>query len=409
MATQAMTVANDQTLTQMIDGAQRRLVFLAPGVSRPVALTIANCFKRLPHERITVILDVDPEVCRLGYGKIDAMEMLEKAISEQGGMLLRQPGVRIGLVIADGQTMVFAPTPELIEAAPKSAQFKPNAIRIGNVPPADIERDLGLGPEGELEQRIGLDPATRATIKQAKDDLKANPPQQFNIARKVRVFNAQFEFVELSLRGAAIDRKSVQLPAALLGLSELKSSLHTRLNLVDEENTRTGERLQKMKAWIVKTFLTHIPGYGFVVLRKDKDRLIMAVQKLERCARKGQKRIWREVQQQLDRKRKALTVALLPLVERNASTWQNLLVPPGPRKFLEQELERVIGRSAELVKDIEVRLIFKAVTYESLIDPKFIDLIRANLPGLQQLHEEFDAAAGQRPIDNPKPPEMTPR
>jgi chaperonin cofactor prefoldin len=216
----------------------------------------------------------------------------------------------------------------------------------------------------------------------------------------VRVFNAQFDFVELSMRGAAIDRKSVHLPARLLGLTEMQNALQTRLHLVEDQNTRTGQRLQKMKAWIIKTFLKHIPGYGFIVLRTNKERLMMAVDQLERCARKAQRRIWREVQAELDRKRKALVETLLPLYERSTGM-RPWLLPDGMKKYLDAELGKIIGRSADLVKDVEVRLVFKAVTYESLVDPKFIHLVRANVPELQHLHEEFDAATAKPLFENP--------
>jgi hypothetical protein len=44
---------------------------------------------------------------------------------------------------------------------------------------------------------------------------------------------------------------------------------------------------------------------------------------------------------------------------------------------------------------MKVTVIFKDVTYESLSDPRFIEVAREALPGLQGLHEEYLAAKGR--------------
>jgi len=61
------TVASDDTLISMISAARERLVVVAPGLSRDVAAALADRINKDggPPE-ISVTLDVDPEVCRLG-------------------------------------------------------------------------------------------------------------------------------------------------------------------------------------------------------------------------------------------------------------------------------------------------------------------------------------------------------
>lgn len=41
---------------------------------------------------------------------------------------------------------------------------------------------------------------------------------------------------------------------------------------------------------------------------------------------------------------------------------------------------------------MEVQVIFKAITYEMLNDPKFIQAIHKAIPTLQITHDEFEAA-----------------
>jgi hypothetical protein len=49
-----------------IEGAQKRVVFLAPGIDEATAKAVQAAWQRLGPEAVTVILDVDAEVVRLG-------------------------------------------------------------------------------------------------------------------------------------------------------------------------------------------------------------------------------------------------------------------------------------------------------------------------------------------------------
>src|SRR5436309_1632414 len=94
----AMTVASDEALTALVRRARRSLVVLAPGLTKAVAEAVAERWRILGPDAVSVILDVDAEVCRLGYGEIEALQLLERTASCLGGVLQRQPGIRIGLL-----------------------------------------------------------------------------------------------------------------------------------------------------------------------------------------------------------------------------------------------------------------------------------------------------------------------
>ena len=162
----------------LLGSAQRRWLYMAPGVTIPIAEAVDSAWKRMGPASGSVILDVDPEVYRLGYGTVEVA-------SHHGTLICRhQEGVRIGLLISDDHTLIFSPTPLLIETG-SSRVDHPNAIELVSVPEA-VARDVGLGPQGAEEQLVGLDSATAAEIEQTQEDLTKNPPVKFDIARKVR-------------------------------------------------------------------------------------------------------------------------------------------------------------------------------------------------------------------------------
>ncbi|MQA90533.1 MAG: hypothetical protein GEU90_09900 [Gemmatimonas sp.] len=119
------------------------------------------------------------------------MKRLREAL---GAHLSHQPGVRIGLVIADNRTIIFSPTPFLIEAGSDSAE-RPNAIELTEIL-LPLLRDTGLGPAGISDRSLGLDPVDIHRIAEVEQDLKVAPPAKFPLARRIRVFTRYIQFVE---------------------------------------------------------------------------------------------------------------------------------------------------------------------------------------------------------------------
>ncbi|MCB1212436.1 MAG: hypothetical protein KDK97_24140, partial [Verrucomicrobiales bacterium] len=108
----------DELLMSAIGPARERVVFIAPGIWPELARALAAAWQRLGVGQVTVILDVNAEACRFGYGSLEGLEILQKAASSLGESVANEPGVRICVVIADDQTFVFSPTPRLLEPSP---------------------------------------------------------------------------------------------------------------------------------------------------------------------------------------------------------------------------------------------------------------------------------------------------
>ena len=137
----------------------------------------------------------------------------------RGLALQTQEGVRIGLVVADSEILIYSPTPKLIEAGSQSEE-KPNAIRITENAAEELAVACGAVVEAlPSVQEVGLDVASEQIIEATKADLKENPPRQFDLARLERVFNYKLEFVEFSIAHYKLNTRSVPLSAELLGLA----------------------------------------------------------------------------------------------------------------------------------------------------------------------------------------------
>jgi hypothetical protein len=379
--------------------ATRRLVVIAPGLSEIVAKALAEMWRALGPKSVQVVLDSDPEVCRLGLGDVTALEILRSTAEELGTSIQQQRGLRVGVIITDETTTIFSPTPLLVEAGGRPGE-RQNAIRLE----ASNTSSNGNEPESSRAQmNLEATPISQADVQRTIDDLKANPPVKFDLAQKVRVFNAQIEFVDFEVRGAALSRKTVPIPSDLMGFAKdpkVQKLLRSSFQLVEKDAELSGESVTKLRKAIAQRYLKVLPNYGTVVLRRDKARLERAVKGLRWYIRGFARRQKENLQAAIDKNREVVVSTLLPSVIKSPpKRWRwslgNTSNEGAIRGLLDAELARAFGSADDVFQDMKVSLIFKGVTYECLSDPEFIEVASKNIPYLKFLHDEFDAAKAQ--------------
>jgi hypothetical protein len=220
-------------------------VFVAPAVSKTVAAALGECFRRAGSVSITVVLDPDEDGYRLGFGDREGLQQLQKLAGDNHIGLRSQPGLRIGLLLADDDVLVWSPTPKAVES--QRTGHQPNGLDLGsavpttrgtvsvnNDPPdrpedssasvrdgslADVIRDAVAADDSDVlldQAEIGREPFTPEQVAVTIEALKQNPPAPFDLARKTRVFSTKFQFVEFELRGAAWTKREIKLSSLLL-------------------------------------------------------------------------------------------------------------------------------------------------------------------------------------------------
>ncbi|OQZ00305.1 MAG: hypothetical protein B6D41_00170 [Chloroflexi bacterium UTCFX4] len=403
MQSSSFTSINDDSLIRLIQSATQRLIIVTPGLSLSVARAIQERWRMLGASSVKITLDIDPEVSRLGYGTLEGLELLQATAAELKTLITHQPGIRVGVIIVDDKTIIYAPTPLLIEAGTTQSEH-PNAVTLFSAP-LNILEDLGQSESGVQSQTIGLDTVTPKQIEQVKNDLHKNPPVKFDIARIVRVFSTQFEFVEFELKGGRLQQKRVPISSDLMGLArddKTKRLLKSSFRLVDETGPFSANSVSKLKEYITKRYLISLQGYGSVILRSNKDDFEVAVKTLRKWVMRFQRQTRSKLENEIKANRDTLANALWPSVRDNwPSRWQKYLGKQPKeqdiRRMLDEELSNVFGSAQDILEEIEVKLLYKGVTYELLNDPKFIKVARQKIQHLKTLHEEYDAARTAKP------------
>lgn len=419
----SIATVDDKLLVELIGRAKRRVLLVSPGVSLLVAQALCNAWRTLPATAVSIVLDVDPEVCRLGYGTESALTLLQQTASAVGQTLCHEPGVRIALLVADDRTVIFSPTPLLIEAQPAvnlhddpslfeleevyPAPPKPNAIFLGEPPPS-LASDLGLTASGAATRTVGLDSVSPSKVSELKADLAKNPPLAFNVSRYERVFNAQIEFVELSVVGCSVSKHTVALPPYLMGLDDdEKTRRHLRNSFkvigegdtVDEAGTLSEQAIHKKRKEICETYLRPLKGYGVAILRTNRTAFESDVEGLRKLVEAFAGGLKAKLEKIIQLNVSMLVDTLLPAVMKNVPRHWTATLGKSPdaqacRRQLTTELCSIVGNAEDLVSAMKVSVIFKGVTYQNLTEKDFIEIAKEQFPNLRLL-DEYDAVRGE--------------
>ena len=343
----------------------------------------------------------------MGLGDLAALQLLQKTAEQIGSEIHQQQGLRVGVIVSDETTTVYSPTARLIEAGGLPGE-RLNGLRFD----ASI-LEHGAGNTGSELKGINIHPESLKStdVLNTAQDLDANPPMKFDVARRVRVFNARFEFVEFELHGLSLARKRVPIPSDLMGLArDLKAQklLRSSFQLIDGDSGVSGVRVTSLKQFIVKRYLINLPGYGTVILRSNKEGFEVAVKALERYVLRFQQRLKKKLQEAIDTNREVLIRALLPSVAQNPPARWKRFLGEHPRDLevehaLRSELADAFGNSDGVFQDMNVKAIFKGVTYELLSDPHFMRIASHAIPILDTLHDEFEAAKAEKQGKDPTP------
>jgi hypothetical protein len=407
-------VLDGGAIAAKIRHAGRRVLLCAPGFDDRVGTALIEAHRRLPEGSIEVIVDGSDQSARLGYGYFDAV----KQVSDAGVPIRVEPGLRLGLLVVDGEGWTFTSPPLLVDAT-MEGPATPNAMvllaqqvtaAVTALVPSPAENATPVtSPQPELGQHI----ATPDKIEQIHSALVADPPQRFDVARKVTVFNAFVEFVELELLGTQLGRQRVPIPPALLLAVSDKATrdwLTTSFQLIGDD-TALGKQAKELRRRIEEIRKEHtraVGTFGSIGLRANRARLEQAIETFRKEIDAFRDEARRRLQKEIDQSRKQLVDSVLPGISKSPpeALLSSIVGKPTVdqlRRWIEQQLDRAFPPLDRLVTEMQVKVAFKGVTYETLNDPAFQAAVRKAYPlvDFDKPCKEFPAARGDSQPDLP--------
>lgn len=411
-------------IAKLIRSTQQAVCYAAPGIQLDLAQAMVETAGRLGKEMLTVSLDFDDRVMRMGYGDIGAVTLLLDA----GISVNSSPGLRTALVVVDNEGYVFTPTALYLEAD-RSDGAASNAMRmsgdqvaqaLARLSPAAKAIAVAQAKTPEAKQQIEAltvdvvsAPITASNLAEVKTSLKEVPPVRFDLARQVRVFEPYLQYVELSLSGAAIQRHRLAIPPSIQklgGSKDLENRLRTTFELIEKGSKLSSKPLEDALNEIRKNFTPSLgKDHGRVVLKAAKPHLVERLTEFRTKLEAHQKAVEADLQKHLDTSREQIVAYYQPRVieaKPDALLGQSLngeISEAAASRWLSGELDKVFPSAESLIQEMKLDERYKDVTFETLNRKDFLESVKDAFPNVDwdKAYSEFKAA-GQSESDAPK-------
>jgi hypothetical protein len=171
-------VIDDDFVCRQIGTAQRRLMLMTPAVSLAIAQALVDRFDDLGRLSMTIILDPDADVYRLGYGEPAGLALLQEQANIHLVTLREQRYLRLAVLVADDDIVVWSPIPKSVDPASReiSAQ-QVNGIAISSDTKARLLDAVAIDDGDRLpsEAEIGNGALLPEKINAALVSLKKEP------------------------------------------------------------------------------------------------------------------------------------------------------------------------------------------------------------------------------------------
>ncbi len=382
-----------------IGRAVQNVCYAAPGILKEPAEALAECARKIGPEMITVCLDFDERVMRMGYGTLDAVEVLRDA----GVEVRTVAGLRTGLVVIDDTGYIFTPNALYLEAD-KRSDTALNAMRLSEEQVKEALARLSPGAKAiavamartdEERERI-REQAVEMPSEKVEDANFANvqkrlaeaPPANFDVARQVRVYSAYVQYVEIKLTGAAIQRHRFAIPPSIQklgGSEELKDRLKTTFDLIERDGKLSSKELEDNLDEIRRNFTPSLGKvHGRVVLNAAKPHLEEKLKEFRGKLKAHQETVEKELQGKLDESRKQIIDYYVSKVIEDPPDGMRGQFPEigeeEVRKWLDWELEPKFPKAENLLEKMQLDVNYKDVTFETLNREEFIGAIKKAFP-----------------------------
>ena len=289
------------------------------------------------------------------------------------GVKIRQHnGLRLGLLICDDSAWAFTPIPLCVEEETKE-DGPPNAVKLlpdqMDLLVSAVCRDQSVADE---EKSLGKEILKDSEANLVASQLKIAPPLQFNVFRQVLVFLPYFQYVELSLQGCSVNRRSVRIPPDILGTApdnEIARRLRTTFNLIDKKSEISGEDLQKDLKRIREKYLKPLgKPLGNVILRTKRKEFDEEIEefkiKLKEHQEKVKETLKKEIEKSIDEMAKAFAENI-----KNNPPWTLVGGIQGTKPTLQEaenwlrhKLREAFPKADKLITKMELTCFFRDVT-----------------------------------------------
>jgi len=252
---------SEEKIISLIKEARRRLAVISPALSIGVAEAIRDKAREDILEIISVIVDLDANVYRMGFGDESSLDLLKEFLENGRVNIGKKKGLRVGVIVSDDKVLFYAPTAKMVEPDPISENgtslmngFMMTDDLFCNQPQSEkktspistvIINEVEGNPETGEAPTIGVEEIKEEDIQQEQKSLKEIPPKTFDIQRRIDIYTSKLTYVEFTISFEKYSVKKINIPNSITIVKDKK----------------VGERLSSQLAMFqeMRDFHTSIP------------------------------------------------------------------------------------------------------------------------------------------------------
>ncbi len=376
----------EEYLISKINTAKTRVAFIGTGFNSNVADAVVK--KRNLVENI--IFDNNSDVYRIGYGYAESLKILRDA----GIQMQETHNIRINVLVADDEALIYSPTPLIVEN-PVKESF-PNGIIIDydavaglfnvvEIANKQFAKEKGLTDSQSDTQKLVVTTLTDTSISQTLQIIKENPPK-LDLHRKLNVYNARIKFIEIQLSGFNIKQHKVKIPSDLLlvakddeNVQKQLSATYNLFNTFDKESNlvKRTKKIQDSVKRLREKYTLNLTGYGAMCFVSKIPEIEREIQEIQNEIELTKKDLARKINLEIDNSKKALSKALVPVVQNNPpqALRDNLfdskkITVKVARSFVENQLDKAFITGNSYLADMKLEVRYKDLTLNTLENPE---------------------------------------
>lgn len=376
----------EEYLISKINTAKTRVAFIGTGFNSNVADAVVK--KRNLVENI--IFDNNSDVYRIGYGYAESLKILRDA----GIQMQETHNIRINVLVADDEALIYSPTPLIVEN-PVKESF-PNGIIIDydavaglfnvvEIANKQFAKEKGLTDSQSDTQKLVVTTLTDTSISQTLQIIKENPPK-LDLHRKLNVYNARIKFIEIQLSGFNIKQHKVKIPSDLLlvakddeNVQKQLSATYNLFNTFDKESNlvKRTKKIQDSVKRLREKYTLNLTGYGAMCFVSKIPEIEREIQEIQNEIELTKKDLARKINLEINNSKKALSKALVPVVQNNPpqALRDNLfdskkITVKVARSFVENQLDKAFITGNSYLADMKLEVRYKDLTLNTLENPE---------------------------------------
>ncbi len=427
---------DEYQLAEWIDGSTGAIRYLGPAITERLAQKILAAGKRTG-ERNHVVIELDDEVDRSGYGQTAGVRILHDDVTT----IQHQPGLRIAAFTAPGIGAVWSPIAERIDPIERVSV---NGIWMEGVELGEFRRWMGrmMGEQGSKESvsqagrsdtsqsgtkkthdpfvlaqktidqdesstisnqgatdeslsetvdqrlvpaepKVQLRTVDEEEIKEVETHLQDHPPRDFKEEKQTEVYQGYLGFIEVHVIGASLSKTTtLSIPKELteLGLeTDLRNRLSERMRIDLSDKVDLGARDVNKRVDAFREIFTKQMGQPLGRIYKKNDWPIM-------------QRKWTEIETLVESANekivRSMHTAVEDIIKNVARDWAKAITenPVVQKKIRYEDIHKLLlaqwDRKQRATR-MEVKLFVKDLTWETLNDQQVREKIEEAYPELR--------------------------